>query len=226
MRCCHRSILIFLAALMGATSALAQGASTPNTALPTPPAAELAASPTAAPAAAEAPITPEAPAATPARSDRPAFLADTRNDTETGAPSAAGLLLRTLGALLLIIGLIVAAAGGLRRVGGARFGAPRADAPELAVLATVALGDRRALAVVRFGQRTLLLGSTAQQITLLATEDSDAQASAPPFRSVAEMLREDQTPSFDQALERAQQRFAAANSEATFGARRADEDQL
>lgn len=115
-------------------------------------------------------------------------------------PSAFGLMARTLGALLLIVGLIVAAAWGMRRLGGARFGAPNPDAPELTVLSTVGLGDRRSLAVVRFGQRTLLVGSTAQNMTLLATEDWNKESVAPPIRSVADLLNEDATMVFNEEL--------------------------
>src|SRR5437764_1231538 len=67
--------------------------------------------------------------------DRRLVLADERQEPAASAPGSAGLLVRTLGALLLIIGLIVAAAWALKRMGGARFGAPREDAPELTVLA-------------------------------------------------------------------------------------------
>lgn len=140
--------------------------------------------------------------------DRRLFLADERQASAASAPSAAGLLVRTLGALLLIIGLIVAAAWALKRMGGARFGSPREDAPELTVLATVALGDRRSIAAVRFGQRTLLLGSTAQGITLLATEERALTSSAPPLRSVADLLQASEEPPFDQELSSAERRFA------------------
>jgi len=154
----------------------------------------------------------------PASDDRRLFLADERQESAASAPSAAGLLARTLGALLLIIGLIVAAAWALKRMGGARFGSPRGDAPELTVLATVALGERRSVAAVRFGQRTFLLGSTAQGITLLATEErAPASSSTPTPRSVADLLQASEEraqaifpvePPFDQELSSAERRFA------------------
>lgn len=120
------------------------------------------------------------------------FLAHDQSEAE--APGAGGLLLRTLGALLLIVGLIIAASWGIKRMGGARFGAAQTDAPELRVLASVALGDKRSLAIVRFGERNLLVGSTAQSITLLAedaeeTNDVYASAAIPQARSVAELLQ-------------------------------------
>src|SRR5262245_35803683 len=83
-------------------------------------------------------VTATAPAA-PDDYDRLPFMVQTHNETEAEAPSTAGLFARTLGALLLIVGLIAAAAWGLRRFGGAQFGAPAEEAPELAVLATVSL---------------------------------------------------------------------------------------
>jgi len=126
--------------------------------------------------------------------DRLPFLAHDRSEAEAEAPSAGGLLLRTLGALLLIVGLIVAASWGMKRMGGARFGAAQTDAPELRVLASVALGDKRSLAIIRFGERNLLVGSTAQSITLLAedaeeTNEVYASAAIPQARSVAELLQ-------------------------------------
>jgi flagellar biosynthetic protein FliO len=140
--------------------------------------------------------------------DRRSFLADERTQVAPSAPSAIGLLVRTLGALLLIIGLIVAAGWALKRFGGARFGLPRQDAPDLTLLATVALGDRRSIAAVRFGGRTLLLGSTAQSITLLATQEHVSAPSTPPVRSVADLLQATTEPAFDHALSSAEQRFA------------------
>lgn len=124
--------------------------------------------------------------------ERLPFLAHDRSEAE--APGAGGLLLRTLGALLLIVGLIIAASWGIKRMGGARFGAAQTDAPELRVLASVALGDKRSLAIVRFGERNLLVGSTAHSITLLAEDAEEANegyasATMPKARSVAELLQ-------------------------------------
>ncbi len=104
------------------------------------------------------------------------------------------------------MGLIVAAGWGLRRFGGARFGAARKGAPELNVLTSVSLGSRRSLAVVRFGERNLLIGTTAQSVTLLAEEDmlgTEAQETAPAPRSVADLLRANQAVDFDEELKQA-----------------------
>ena len=114
-------------------------------------------------------------------------------ETEIGAaPSAGGLLLRTTGALLLIVGLIVATAWGLRRLGGANLGNATDQAVELTLLGTLSLGEKRQLSAVRFGDRLLLIGSTAQAITLLAARDERPRSYIPPMRSVADLLAEEQ----------------------------------
>jgi flagellar biosynthetic protein FliO len=166
-------------------------------------AAEPVSSPSPAPGAAAASPNDSPSAQT---DDRIPFLAEDRKEQAEPPPSGVWLLLRTLGALFLIVGVIAVAAWGLRRYGGTRFGAPRADAPELAVLASVSLGDRRSLSVIRFGDRTLLLGATAQSITLLATEDSSVAVASRPARSVAEMLDAEAPASFAQELSLASQR--------------------
>jgi flagellar biosynthetic protein FliO len=110
--------------------------------------------------------------------------------------------------LFLVVGLLAAAAWGLRRFGGARFGAPPEDAPELAVLATIPLGDRRSLSAVRFGERLLLIGSTAQAVTLLASREREPRNATPRMRSVADLLQAEETPDFARALASASARLA------------------
>ena len=85
----------------------------------------------------------------PAANDRLPFMADSQRDNLDQAPSTGGLLLRTVGALLLIVGLILAASWGMKRFAGARFGAPKEDAPQLAILNSLSLGDKKSLAIVR-----------------------------------------------------------------------------
>jgi len=133
--------------------------------------------------------------------DRLPFMANTEHDNQQAAPSTGGLLLRTLGALLLIVGLIVAAAWGMKRWGGARFGAPREDAPELAILNSVSLGDRRSVAIVRFGQRNLLIGSTPQSVTLLA--ETEGEEVVPRAQSVADILNQTNDLDFAEQLKTA-----------------------
>lgn len=143
------------------------------------------------------------PARAPEESDRLPFMAQESDAGAGSAPSVGGLVVRALGALLLIVGLIVATGFGLRKFGMGRTAAA-GSREQLAVLSTVTLGDRRSLSVVSFNGRTLLVGSTPHSFTLLASESledsddtalsdsSDSDAAEPSTRrSVAEMLRGD-----------------------------------
>jgi flagellar protein FliO/FliZ len=159
------------------------------------------AQPSPEPAATPETVTPAANAQPSKESEPLPFALDEKTEANAEAPSAAGLLIRTLGALLLIVGLIVAVGWGLRRFGGARFGAKGKDAPTLSVLTSVSLGNRRSIAVVRFGERNLLIGSTAQTITLLDAEDSESgETKTPVARSVADLLKADGAQEFAQEL--------------------------
>ena len=161
------TLLALLLLLAGAVAAYGQAA-------PTPPPEEGRAGAAAEPREGE---------------ERLVFMRDEGRGAEAEAPSAAGTLARTLGALLVVVGLVVAAGWGLRRLGGARFGAAGEGATELRVLNSIGLGDRRSLAVVRFGGRELLIGSTAQTITLLCAAGGGAEGvTTPAPRSVAELL--------------------------------------
>ncbi len=203
-------VMLILASGCGARPAAAQSsepAKQPAATTPAPHAEEQAAKTTATqPAntsAAAQLSTSLAPAPQSISDDaRLSFLDEDRDAGASGdnTPSALGLMARTLGALCLIVGLIFAASWSLRRFGGARFGQTVFGAPQLSVLSSVSLGDKRSLAVVSFGGRTLLVGSTAQTITLLA-EDEDAPArdevSPPPVRSVADLLADSSAGAFD-----------------------------
>ncbi|MEP7074853.1 MAG: flagellar biosynthetic protein FliO [Acidobacteriota bacterium] len=107
-------------------------------------------------------------------------------------PSSGSLLIKTLGALVLIVGLIFVGAWGAKKLG---FGGTKttfaADAPELAILSSVSLGSGRTISTVRFGSRVLVVGSTAQSFTLLAEDKTDAELSFENSRSVSEMLDEE-----------------------------------
>ena len=100
---------------------------------------------------------------------------DTIKENEPGGYSISTLLFRTFGALLLIVGLIAASGWGLRKFGLARQKAKGEEAHSLTVVNTVALGDKKTLQVVKFGDRTLLIGSTSQGITLLAEEGYEVE---------------------------------------------------
>jgi flagellar protein FliO/FliZ len=147
-----------------------------------------------------APASPlQTPAAVPLPADdRLPFMAANERDGREQPASASGLLLRTLGALALIVGLIVAVAWGMKRFGGGRFGTPQENAPPLAVLNSLSLGDRRSLTIVRFGDRTLLLGSTSHAVTLLA--ESEVDEFPPLARSVADILNDEKPAVFSEEL--------------------------
>ncbi len=172
-----------------------------DTATPPPPAPPAAAQITATPAMQEH--------AQPLKEgERLPFILEESRTESTESVGAVGLLARTLGALFIIVGLIVAAGWGAKRLGGARFGTSRADAPQLSVLSSVALGDRRSLAVVRFGGRNLLVGATGQSITLLAAEEVDgSEVTTPPMRSVADLLKASEAESFEAELVDADRRL-------------------
>jgi flagellar biosynthetic protein FliO len=130
--------------------------------------------------------------------DRLPFMVANEPESREQPASASGLLLRTLGALALIVGLIVVVAWGMKRFGGARFGTPQENAPPLVVLNSLSLGDRRTLTIVRFGDRTLLLGSTSHAVTLLAETEPD---DFPPLaRSVADILNDEPPAAFSEEL--------------------------
>lgn len=134
---------------------------------------------------------------------------------DTADSSSGSLLLRTLGAMLLIVGIIFFGAWGLKKFG---FGNQKSNAvenaPELVILSTVTPMSGSTLSVVRFGEKTLLVGSTAQSFTLLAELNEEANEQAkdaaqtvlPKGRSVADLLAEEQSV-FDKELARASAQY-------------------
>lgn len=129
--------------------------------------------------------------AAPVDYERLPFMKHDDTAADTTAPSAGGLLLRTLGALLLVLSLLVAATWALRRWGGNAFNAQLNAETELAVVATLPLGERRTVSAVRFGDQLLLLGATPQSITLLAAQERPLRPVPPRMRSVAELLADE-----------------------------------
>jgi flagellar biosynthetic protein FliO len=210
-----QSLLLSLALTL---SVAARAAEVPPS--PAPSAAPLQSSPAASHAEAQPAAEPSPPAPRSAEDERLPFMAAERRASDGEAPSGAGMLARTFGALLLIAGLIAASAWGLKKFGGARFGAAAEDAPVLKVMSSVSLGDKRSLAVVRFGSRVLLVGSTPQSVTLIAEQASEGEAAdrtdeaddGPPFRSVADFLADENRPPFADELARAAERNLRAPS--------------
>jgi flagellar biogenesis protein FliO len=147
-----------------------------------------------------------------AENDRLSFM-----QPEQGAapqePTSGGLLIKTLGSMLLIVGLIFFGAWGAKKLGfGGAKGNPLADAPDLAILSSVSLGNSRTISTVRFGDRVLVIGSTPQSFTLLAEETAVEKISIKNSRSVAEMLAEENL-SFDDEFERASLYLSEAGEE-------------
>ena len=124
------------------------------------------------------------------------FMREQEKEAQASGVTTGGLLVKTLGAMLLIVGLIFFGAWGLKKVGFNPLKKQAdADVPDLSVLSSVSLGTNRTLSVVKFGERVLLVGSTAQSFTLLAdkgemTADEEEFSSSNP-RSVGEMLAEE-----------------------------------
>ncbi len=127
--------------------------------------------------------------------------------TAAQEPGSGGLLLKTLGAMLLVIGLIFGGAWVAKKLGFGNFNSKNLiDDVNLAILTSVSLGNGRTISTVRFGERVLLVGSTAQSFTLLAEEKSEVKTSLFNSRSVAEMLDDEIIP-FDIEFEKAQTRL-------------------
>lgn len=133
-------------------------------------------------------------------------------NAEVQEPTSGGLLLKTLGAMILIIGLIFAGAWGARKLG---FGDTRShassDETDLAIVSTVSLGSGRTISAVRFGDRVLIVGSTAQSFTLLAEGTPAKQISFENSRSVGEML-EHEGANFAAEFEQAKTRLDFPNT--------------
>jgi flagellar biogenesis protein FliO len=157
----------------------------------------------AAPSLADGSTEPEAPQTTTVDSDRLPFMQQEQAPAYQ-EPSSGSLVLKTLGSLLVIVGLIFVGAWGAKKLGlgGVRSGDASGKA-DLAMLSSISLGSGRTIATVQFGSRLLLVGSTAHSFTLLAEENRDAGASLHSGRSVAEMLAEE-TASFDSEFKLAQ----------------------
>ncbi|MEW6733447.1 MAG: flagellar biosynthetic protein FliO [Acidobacteriota bacterium] len=146
--------------------------------------------------------------------DRLPFMSEDRLNTNHDQASGLAIVARTGGSLALIIGLLIVAMWCLKRYGGARFGTQSADAP-LSILTTIPIGDRRALTVVRFGGKTLLIGSTPTSINVLASNETESAADTtalePVNRSVAEVLLTGEADRFDEELTAAQTAYDSSH---------------
>jgi flagellar biogenesis protein FliO len=104
------------------------------------------------------------------------------------------LALNVLGKLGLVVALIIAGAAVWKRwrgeppLFGGRQGAANGSAPALQVASTVALGPQRFLHLVTVGRHQLLVGSSAQSVSLIAVlEGGEAGAAIGPGATAAAM---------------------------------------
>ena len=139
--------------------------------------------------------------------DRLPFMQNEQSAT-SAEPSSGSLLLKTLGSMCLIIGLLFFGAWGVKKYG--LFGAKATiteDAPNLRIMSSVTVAGGQTISVIRFGERVLLVGSTAQSITLLADEygEESAEPEKKP-KSVSDLLAEENA-SFGRELNTAQSRL-------------------
>lgn len=95
-------------------------------------------------------------------------------ETSADQVTGFGLLMRTLGALLVILGLLVAGIWLTRRTSGLRLNASN-EQSLMTVVSTTSIGEKQSLSVVRFGNKTLLIGATHQSIQVLAIEKGEGE---------------------------------------------------
>lgn len=120
-------------------------------------------------------------------------------------PTSGGLLLKTFGAMLLIIGLLFGGAWTARKMGFGNLKATDTN-EDLKVLSSISLGNGRTISSVQFGSRVIVVGSTAQSFTVLAEEKIGETEIVQTPRSVAEILAEENY-LFEEEFEKAQSRL-------------------
>ena len=163
----------------------------------------------AIPAAAEGPSPPAAQqsAAEPLGENEPLPFMRSEQNAPPEESSSAGLLLKTIGSMLFIVGLIFVGAWGAKKLGyGPAKAVSSEDAARLSVLTSLSLGNGRTVSAIRFNERTLLIGSTPQSFTVLAEDAGNNVEMRLAPRSVAELLAEDET-SFSGHLDNAARRL-------------------
>lgn len=116
-------------------------------------------------------------------------------------PSSSGLIIKSIGALVLVIGLLFFGTWTLKKLGfGNKTGKGPVEEVTLSIISTLAIGNGRSISSIRFGDRVLLVGATPQNFTLLAEETPFGDGYQNNPRSVAEMLA-DEGRSFDDEFE-------------------------
>lgn len=101
------------------------------------------------------------------------------SELTSSAGAGLGALGGSLLALALVVGLILGLAWLLRRLPGS---AALRGHPELRLVASLAVGMRERVVVVVAGGQQLVLGVTAERITLLQTLDTPIRENQPDFR--------------------------------------------
>lgn len=109
-------------------------------------------------------------------------------------PSIGGLLLRLLGSLAVVVGLLLLIA----RFAGRRFRTTNDAA--IQVVHRQALGRGQGVAVVAVGTRVLVLGTTEQQVTLLAEVEPD-EVGLDLAADVLDVVPDDDAPDDDAELD-------------------------
>lgn len=138
--------------------------------------------------------------------DRLPFMQSEENPAPQ-EPSSSGLIIKSIGALLLVISLLLLGTWTLKRLGVGGKNGKDSETLSLKVLSTLSMGSGRTISTIRFGDRVLLVGATPQNFTLLGEEllaADDVSVGNP--RSVAELL-EDEIPSFDEEFELAKNKL-------------------
>jgi flagellar biogenesis protein FliO len=125
-------------------------------------------------------------------------------------PSSGRLIIKSVGALALVIALLLAGTWSLRKLGfGGKKPSPEAENVNLTIVSSIPMGGGRTLSTIQFGDRILLVGATPQNISLLAEEiPFDNEFSRRP-RSVADLLAGDDR-SFEEELDFMTQRWEAS----------------
>lgn len=93
-----------------------------------------------------------------------------RTETAKAAqPTQSGsIVLKTFGSVLVVLGLLFVGVWVVKKTGLSKTVAGLGGAPNLKILSSVTPKSGQTLSVIRFGDRTLLVGSTAHSFTVLA----------------------------------------------------------
>lgn len=137
---------------------------------------------TSAPATSAPETTETAPPMT--ENDRIPFLANQNTATASPDQSNGSLIVKMIGSLAVVIGLLFGGVWAVKRFAPGILPRTAAVDAQLALVESITIGPGRTIATVRFGERLLLVGATAQSMILLAEDD----APRPMTRSVAELL--------------------------------------